>query len=335
MELLTPRAVPADGHIRVVSPSSDSLGHLTGRTERALAVLRGLGYEVSLGRHAHETADRGGVVSAESRATDLLEAFVDPRVDAILSADAGEGAREVVEHLDPAAIRLDPKYFVGYCDNVYLNQFLLEQGVVSLYGATLLGHLGDQGGPFEETVTGLLAAIGNKAPLTLRPMPSRTGERLNWAADELSPRRRRRWTGGGWTWLRGGTGRGRFVGGELRTLGDEAFGVDLDAAVLFWHLAYGAPAVEPLFARAVRRHDLASLAGMVVGAHPDVPLSSWAAAVARLVDAYLPEAEFPIVVNADISHMDPGWTVPYGEVATVSAETDTIVFPRQHEAERR
>ena len=327
--LLIPPPVPPDGHIRVVSPGSASLALLPLRTARALEALRELGYRVSLGRHAAAVSEDGRLAGAAAdRAADVMEAFADPDVDAVLSADAGEGSSELLAHFEPSVFTTNPKYFIGYCDNVHVNQFLLNENIASLYGTTLLGHLGDRGGPFPHTVSSLQRALSNEAPLTVRPVPARTAEHLDWAADEFRPRARALAASPGWTWVRPGSGRGRFVGGELRTLAESAFAVDLERAVLFWHLAFDAPRAEALFARLAHGHDLNALSGMVVGAHPDVPPAAWSSLVADLVDAYLPDACFPVAVNVDVSHLDPGWTVPYGEEAVLMSDDDAVVFPR-------
>jgi muramoyltetrapeptide carboxypeptidase LdcA involved in peptidoglycan recycling len=70
------------------------------------------------------------------------------------------------------------------------------------------------------------------------------------------------------------------------------------------------------------------LAGMVIGSHPGIAPPAWAETVDQMLDAYLPDATYPVVVNTDLSHTSPSWTVPYGETVVLSSPDDLMVFPR-------
>ena len=319
------------GHIRVISPGMPTLAQLPERAQRAEAALAGLGFTVSLGRHAAAvSADGTKAGSAEQRAHDLMEAFADPAVDAVLCADAGMGSGELLDFLDPGVFTASSKPLIGYCDNVFINQYLASTArLSSLYGCTFMAHLGEADGPFTETLDYLLRALDSTTPLECAPVASRTGEFVNWYIPGHEARRRHRTVAGGWTWLRPGAARGPLVGGEIRLLPEvaERFALTFGGAVLFWHLAFKAPPPEPLFRKLCSSVDLTGLAGMVVGAHPDIPPHEWAAMLSDLLDDLLPDAEYPVVANADISHLDPAWTVPYGEQVTLSSPA-TLSFER-------
>ncbi len=62
--------------------------------------------------------------SAGDRAADLNAAFADPRIRAVLATIGGEDQITVVPHLDAAAVRADPKPFLGYCDNTNILSWL-------------------------------------------------------------------------------------------------------------------------------------------------------------------------------------------------------------------
>jgi muramoyltetrapeptide carboxypeptidase LdcA involved in peptidoglycan recycling len=147
---------------------------------------------------------------------------------------------------------------------------------------------------------------------------------------ELERMPRHRDTAGGWTWLRPGTGRGALLGGEI-TLIPELIGrfeLSLRSKVLFWHVGYHGLPLQQLFKKLCDKADVTSLAGMIVGAHPVFPPAEWAGTVAGLLDEFLSGSAFPVVVNADLSHLCPSWTVPFGEEAILEAP-DRIVFPRR------
>lgn len=322
-ELCIPPPVRAGGHIRIVSPASATAALLPERARRGEAVLTALGFEVSYGTYALEVSDDGATAgSAARRASDFMAAFEDPGVDAVLAADAGDGTRDLLEFLDPALLVANPKPFIGYCDNVFLHQYLASHaGMSSLYGCTLMSHLGEAGGAFPETLANLTSALAHQAPLVCEPTGDRTGEFVNWHLPGAESRVRSRCVRGGWTWLRRGRATGRLLGGEIRLVPAlvDLFGLSLQSAVLFWHLAFRGPEPEPAFRNLCSAVDLTGLAGMIVGAHPTIPPPEWAARVSDLLDEMLPGIDYPVVVNADLSHLDPAWTVPYGEPVTVDS----------------
>src|SRR5580658_6974869 len=90
--LRIPGPVLPGAHIRVISPASATLAHIPARARRGELALTELGFSVSYGRHAGLISDNGATAGhARQRAADLMEAFEDPSVDAVLSADAGLG----------------------------------------------------------------------------------------------------------------------------------------------------------------------------------------------------------------------------------------------------
>lgn len=330
--LQIPAPVGPGGHIRIISPGMPTLNYIPERAQRAERTLTDLGFTVTFGSRAFLVDRDGGVAgTAQERAADFMEAFTDPSVNAILAADAGQGSRDLLDYLDPATIAANPKPFVGYCDNVFLHQYLASRaGVSSLYGCTLMVHVGEAGGAYAETLDYLIRALAGAEPLVCTPVPSRTGELISWYEPEAERTPRRRDTEGGWTWLRSGTGRGALLGGEITLLPEliDCFELSLRSRVLFWDIGYHGLPVQKLVKELCDKADMGSLAGMIVGAHPTIALAEWAGMVGDLLDEFLPGSDFPVVVNADLSHMCPSWTVPFGEEVILEAP-DRIVFPRR------
>ncbi|OLB79923.1 MAG: hypothetical protein AUI14_08915 [Actinobacteria bacterium 13_2_20CM_2_71_6] len=326
-----PDPVGPGAHIRILSPAMPTVSYIPDRVLRAERVLLDQGYTLSYSRSAFQvSADGTTAGTVEQRVADFVEAFADPTVDVVFASDAGLGSKDLLDRLDLPTIAANPKPFLGYCDNVFLNLYLAARaGISSLYGATYMVHIGEAGGAYPETLRSLAQALSSAEPLVCEAMPDRTGELINWYVPELEVQPRTRDIPGGWTWLRPGTARGPLLGGEISIVPElvETFDLSLDSAVLFWDISYHGLAVEPLFKAACASTDLTRLAGMMVGAHPLMPLADWAATVGALVDEFLPDADYPIVVNTDLGHTCPSWIVPYGEEVVVQSP-DRIVFPR-------
>lgn len=320
-------------HIRIISPAMQYLASAPARAHRAERALTDLGFTFSYGDRALLTSDDGTTAgSGKERAADFMDAFQDPEVEVVLSADAGFGTRDLLEFIDPDTIATSPKPFVGYCDNVFLHLFLAASaGLSSLYGCTFMKHFGEAGGPFPETRDYFTRALGGSNPLIYGPVPSRVGKPRNWyvAEDDCLPRERD--VEGGWDWVRPGTAQGILVGGEITLIPDlvRRFGLSLRSVVLFWDISHHGLPIRPLFQDMCERTDMVDLAGMIIGAHPTIAPARWAATMADLVDEFLPDASYPIVVNSDLSHLSPSWIVPYGEEVHLDSG-NWIVFPRGH-----
>jgi muramoyltetrapeptide carboxypeptidase len=330
--LLTPPPIAPGQNIRVVSPASPTICYVDERLERAEQTVRDLGFEVSYGANVYAvSADGARAGTPRERAEDLMAAFADPEVAAIFCADAGEGSVELLPHLDPALIRANPKPFIGYSDNVFLNQYLLTRaGLVSYYGYTFLHHMGEVGGPFPETLDGFLAAVASTGDLRCEPMLTRTTDWYSWIDPDVLHLKRIRNTPGGLDWIRPGRAEGPLIGAALPLLPEivDLFELRLDGAVLFWDVnLFNEVPIRTLLTDLMEHTDLTGLAGMVVGANQLVAAGPWAREVAGLLDELLPGTGFPVLVNADLSHLCPSWLVPYGAPVTLGA-LDGLEFHR-------
>lgn len=133
--LTRPARLRAGAKIAVVSPSGPVPAD---RLEPGLDILRGWGLDPVPMPHvldAHRGLDYLAG-SDEGRARDLLDAWCDPSVDAVICARGGYGAHRMVDLVDWAAIRAaGPKVFVGYSDITVLHEaFALRAGFATLHG---------------------------------------------------------------------------------------------------------------------------------------------------------------------------------------------------------
>lgn len=328
-----PVPLPEGGHVRVISPASPALLFAPERAARAARALTDLGFTLSYGAFAREYAkdpsgDTTSAGTAEQRADDLMTAYSDPDVDAILVAAGGETSRDVLEHLDAAVFEANPKPFIGHCDSAWINQFLLsEAGLTSFYGVTFMADFGEVGGPFPETVEAFRRAVMTAGDLAYQPVPSRTNELRSWLRPKEDAKVRDRNVPGGWRWLRDGAGSGRTVCVELSMLPQVTrhFSLRLDGLVLVWDITPEAeePATDTI-ARVASEVDLSRVAGMVIG--PDVRYSAdeWADTVWTALDTAGAAGAGPVVVNADVGHLSPTWVVPYGGVLVLASECDVV-----------
>lgn len=104
--------------------------------ERAYRSLESLGFRVKPGKNLR-AAHGGYAGTVQERLDDLHAAFSDREVSAVWTARGGSGAIGLVERLDYALIRRNPKVFIGYSDATALHLALyVRAGLVSFHGPT-------------------------------------------------------------------------------------------------------------------------------------------------------------------------------------------------------
>lgn len=129
-----PRALRPGDHIRVVTPAS---GLTREQVARATQVLENEGYRVTFAEHAF--AMTGFLAGPdEDRAADLMEAFLDPEVDAVVCSRGGYGCARLFPYLDLDAIAASGKLFAGFSDITTLHLALNQRGLPTLHAPMLL-----------------------------------------------------------------------------------------------------------------------------------------------------------------------------------------------------
>lgn len=144
-----PRCLKSGDTIAVISPAAPSPPE---KLQVGKLYLEGLGYKVKLMPHA---ADKKAYLAGadEERASDLMAAFQDPEVNAILCARGGYGCSRLLPLLDFNVIAQNPKLFMGFSDiTVLLNAFYDHCGLVGFYSPMLTSNLIEPEQGFTEKV---------------------------------------------------------------------------------------------------------------------------------------------------------------------------------------
>ncbi|WP_163854458.1 S66 peptidase family protein [Paenibacillus elgii] len=101
-------------------------------------VLRGMGFQVVLGRYAYA---RNGFLAGtdQERAYDLMTMFANPQVNMILPTRGGVGVSGMLPYLDFGIIRSNPKIISGYSDVTFLlNALYLYGGLITFHSLMLI-----------------------------------------------------------------------------------------------------------------------------------------------------------------------------------------------------
>ena len=134
MPILPQRLNPGDtfGLIAPASPPPDPQ-----TVDHSVAALEKMGFKVKLGRYVRK---RWGFLAGRDRerAADIMQMFTDQKVNGIICLRGGYGAGRLLPLLDYAAVRKNPKVFVGYSDITSLHcAFLKKSNLLTFHGPTV------------------------------------------------------------------------------------------------------------------------------------------------------------------------------------------------------
>lgn len=268
----------------------------------------------------------------KARAEDLMQAFADPDIRAVVSSIGGEDSIRLLRHLDLDLLRANPAIFLGYSDSTVTHWALRKAGVVSFYGPAVMAGFAETGGPFGYSMDWVRRVLFEaQAPGVVSPSTGGwTAQREDWGSPgPHAPRRLR--PAEPWRWLQGeGVVEGRLLGGCLEVIEFLRGGPvwpdagDWDDAILFLETSEEAPPPATL-ARALRSWAAMGLlqrVGAILLGRPggDVSLEAFEGYERALLQVVRDEEgmdQLPIVTRMDFGHSDPMCVLPIGALARV------------------
>lgn len=336
-----PKARPGD-RIAVLSPSFAAPAVAPAVHEQAMERLRTL---TGLEPVEYPTTRELGAHPAD-RARDLVAAFTDPSIRAVLATIGGEDQVRVTGLLDPELVRAAPKPLLGYSDNTNLLQWLWSAGVAAFHGGSTQVHLGAGPGVDAVHAASLRAALLTGERLEITEPGESEDFGVRWESPEALTSYGDRETTEPWEWS--GPQRvvtGRTWGGCLEVFPMVALAGRLD--VTAEDLAGGVLLLETseevtpahVLARnleALAQRGLIESAGAVLLARPassnheSVPSPATRAAhrqevadaVREVVERHNPDAI--VVSGVPFGHTRPQWVLPHGGEMTVDAAQQRI-----------
>ncbi|WKU07686.1 LD-carboxypeptidase [Micromonospora sp. HUAS LYJ1] len=297
--VLRPPVLREGDTVLLVSPSGPTRPE---RVARGIELLTGWGLRPQVAPNAY--ARRGYLAGDDAlRAADLNAAFTDPQVRGVICTRGGYGAQRVVDLIDMAAVRRDPKVVAGFSDITAL-QFALWRG------ARLTGVHGPGAAWVDErtplrSAESLHAALMTTTPVTVAAVPG----------EETYPVRVP------------GRAVGRLLGGNLclltATLGTPDM-PDLTGAVLLVEEVQEPPyKVDRMLTHLRRAGVLDGLAGVAVGQFTDCA-DGWDTTVVDVLTDRLGDLGVPVLGGLPIGHGPGQLTVPVGTSATLDATAGTL-----------
>lgn len=301
------RPIEYGAKIAIVSPSSpvDDMGNI----RKGLKALKKMGFNVSLGPNlTHLRTDGWSIASRDQRVDEIMDAFMDDSVDAILVSYGGYSSMEVLPYLDYEIIANHPKVFMGMSDVTTLNMAIMSKAGFKTFNGPNLRFRNKHS--HEEN--------------NLEEAFSLLGQDSEWGAKPFSRSDRLPRT------ICGGMAKGRAIGGNL-TLFTSLLGTpylpDLSGSILFledtqsagWELSI---CLNSMFLAGV--FDIVE--GVVLGEFTEQPDRSDGDLAVEDVLARFFRDMCPCVCGFPFSHGEYSAVIPLGTEVEVDADRREVYF---------
>ena len=283
--------------------------------------------------------------SNQEKATDLICAFSDPSIKAVIATLGGDSQVTYISRLPVEVFVQNPKPFFGCSDNSHLANFLFLNDIPSFYGAGLFTQFAMQGEMDAYTVKFIRHALFDKGEFELVASSTYNDVGLGWENPDNLGTRRQYEESEGWVWSEGVSSEGLLWGGCLESVDEmlrhnvpiptlEQFG----SIVMMLETSEEIPPPEYVH-RVIRafgeRGVLAKIKGLLVGRPKawsfDKPQTieeqraykaKQREIIANTVRKY--NSEIPIIQNMDFGHTDPQIPMPYGGKVRIDAKERSI-----------
>jgi muramoyltetrapeptide carboxypeptidase len=293
--MLKPATLRPGDLVAVVAPAAaiDPMMLATG-----VAALERLGYQVRVGASVERRS--GYLAGADSeRARDLIDAFVDPAVSAIIAARGGYGAGRLLPLVDLEVVRAHPKIFLGHSDLTFLlTHFSQRAELVTFHGPMVSGLVADSEGAQQ-----LVALLG--------------GDRSTWkmSAQEI---------------VQPGIGEGVLTGGCLTVVAamlGTPYELDTAGRLLFLEDVNEKPyRIDRMLTQLRQAGKLDGVAGVLFGEMTGCVADPREAVTVRDVIAHaFADAPYPVVIGLPTGHGEGGMTLPLGVRARLAGERLTLL----------
>ncbi len=337
MKLIKPKPLNKGDTIALISPSAGLVPIFPHRLDNAIKFLEREGFKV---KEFSCTRKMNGWESApaEERAKDIMAAFEDPEVKAIICTIGGTVANQTLKYLDFEKIRNNPKIFCGYSDITNLHYAIFTKSKLStFYGPCAMTQFAEYPKPLQYTLDYFFKAVSSKEPIgKIKASKEWTDETLNWGKKLDLERARNLIPNPSYVWLRKGKAEGNLIGGCLPSvthLAGTSFWPDYKNSILFLEIPEGQEfdkGEPPSYVDWYLEHlKLTGVFDKIKGLIFGRPFKYSEKDVEKLKKKIVERTsdyDFPILFGADIGHTDPMITIPLGVRAEVDSDTNSFII---------
>lgn len=270
----------------------------------------------------------------EKRAEDLMTAFSDSSIKAIISCIGGNDSIRMLPYIDFDVIRNHPKIYTGYSDSTVTHFICLKAGISSFYGLSVLNDFAENVAMCDYTAEWAKKVLFQTEPIGNIPTSKVwTSQRLEWRIENKNTARKFE-QNTGYEVLQGDNiVQGRLIGGCMDVIefikGTSLFpSVDcFDKAILFLETSEVKTPVW-LVEDNLRNYGtmgiLSKINGIIFGKPQGNHFYEEYKPVIKKVLAEFGRENMPVFYNASFGHNEPKCCLPYGALAELNCKGKTF-----------
>ncbi|WP_278380060.1 S66 family peptidase [Chryseobacterium arthrosphaerae] len=336
MKLITPKRLTSGDKVATISMSWGAAGELPHRYLKGKERLdRIFNLEVTETKNALQPA-QWIYEHPEARAQDLMEAFSDPSVKAVISNIGGDDSIRMLKYIDLEIIKNNPKIFLGFSDSTITHFICLKAGLGSFYGTSLLVGFAENEAMHKYQIDDINRTLFSPSVIG-QVHPNKEGwttEFLDWFDISLQDIKRTLTPPAGWRFIRGNSiVQGPLIGGCMEVL-EMLKGTDYwpdqevwKGCILFFETSEDKP--KPEYVRWWLRNYasmgiLGNAKGIIFGRpYDNLYAEAYETEILKVLDE---EAlyDFPVITQMDFGHTCPTFTLPYGRLAEINCIEQTF-----------
>jgi len=273
----------------------------------------------------------------EARAADLMAAFKDDSIKAIICMIGGDDTVRLLEYIDFDVIKRNPKIFMGFSDTT-ANHFMMHKaGLVSFYGPSILASFAENVAMHDYAKHYIQSVLFKPvAELPIEPSPVWTSEFLEWA-DEANNKVQRAMTkdNRGYELLQGeGIAKGRLLGGCIDVfpmiMGTKIWPIpqEWDDTILFLETSQDFPSpndVKYILRGIAAQGIISRISGILFGKPINEKYyEEYKQVLLQVMGKEAKRPDLPILYNINFGHASPICILPYGIMAEINCSKKSL-----------
>ncbi len=274
----------------------------------------------------------------EARAKDLMDAFTNTNVKAIISMIGGDDTIRLLPYINYKTIKNNPKIFLGYSDTTINHFMMYKAGLVSYYGPAILSEFAENGKMHDYTVKYIKDFLFDEKPVKIISSPQWTNDRIDWTDKSKSNDfRKMNKEIHGFEVIQGkGIFEGKLLGGCLDVF-QMFIGTDIwpekdewEGKILFLETSEDKP--SPVQVKYFLRNLNAigifdKITGIIVGKPKgETYYDEYKEIFKSVIGEEANKKSLPILYNVNFGHSAPMCILPYGMNAKVDLEKKEIII---------
>jgi len=315
--------------IGIIAPADPVAGVCSEDTiKQGYEYLKSKGFSIIEGRSVKFLTQKHTAGTASFRIEDIHDLVRRKDVGCIMAFWGGFNTNQLLDKLDYALIKANPKIFIGYSDVTALTTAITTKtGLITFSGPGVISFAKPE--PFEYTWDYFDKICINPQKETEVVSSPNYADDLFFLREDSNHRIIK--MNEGIKAFNSKKAKGEIIAGNLQTillLNDTGYLPDLNGKILFVEEdETSTPAhVDRFIYQCKQLGWFDKIAGLVLGRLTEQSNFSTEDSLEAILEEHFSDAKFPILYNVDFGHSDPLITIPNGGMAVIDSGKKKIVF---------